>query len=336
MAMAGCGNSNKDNREGYINYISFSPDGKKLIFDRQRDGVSYMINVYDLKTKRLGAYQPPKNEQWSMASYSPDGNKIVFSIIPCKGNRLDLNKMQIAIMDTDGRNIRKITNSDGPKIYPSFSRSGDKVLFAKAGIIRTNGNTPATDYDIFEVGISSGKETQLTWLKLFSLTRPSYFPDNERIIFSTYVSGNDDIYIIKKGATSLPKPLIRNEPGFRDPLISYKDPFRDPVISNDGTKIYFSALALKPGGRGGEGAQMYLYANDGRHRRVTGIFALCSIFSAALSPDGQYVAIVVGGGQSRYISFCGIRGNCPCNVKEDTGRMEFLPLQPRYIINQHN
>jgi Tol biopolymer transport system component len=328
---AGCSISTKN--ENYINYISFSPNGNKIIFDHKDGNGPYMINVIDFTTKEISAYQSPQNEQWSMGSYSPNGKKIVFSTIPRNGEQLDLNKMQLAIMDTDGNNIRKITRSDGPKMYPSFSRSGDKVIFVKAGTIRTSGNTPAADYDIFEVNINTGNETQLTWLHLFSLSRPSVFPDNESIIFSTYISGNDDIYIVKKGATSLPQPLIRNDPGFRDPLISYKDPFRDPVISNDGKQIYFSALALRPHGLGGYGPQMFQYSKDGRHRRVTDIFALWNIMSVALSTDGQHMAVVIGPGPIMNITLCSKVKDCSCNLKDNTGKI-FCPRQIDFIINR--
>jgi hypothetical protein len=44
-----------------IKELSFSPDGKKVVFDRcQNDGCQ--IQVYNLETGELAAYQSPKGE----------------------------------------------------------------------------------------------------------------------------------------------------------------------------------------------------------------------------------------------------------------------------------
>lgn len=53
-----------------IRNISFSPDGKRIIFDRvQKNKV--MINMYDLETGELSAYEVPQGEQWQCPSRLP-------------------------------------------------------------------------------------------------------------------------------------------------------------------------------------------------------------------------------------------------------------------------
>ncbi len=56
-----------------IRRINFSPDGKKIIFNRSKGALPNMIHVYDLETGDLTAFQPPAGESWSDANYSPDG-----------------------------------------------------------------------------------------------------------------------------------------------------------------------------------------------------------------------------------------------------------------------
>lgn len=334
--MEGCSNQSKDlQNKDEINYISFSHDGKKILFDRRKDKGPYLINVYDLKTGELRAYQPPPDERWSMARYSFDGNHIVFSIYPMEGKNLKLDKMQIAIMEPDGKNLRRLTNTEGPKIFPSFYHSGDKVIFAKAGKIRESGRTPAADFDFYEVDIETGNENRLTWFKLFSVSAPYLFPDDETIIFSTFgppgmafqtrKNVKDYIYIAKKGGVNLPRPLIFYELEETDPLINFEAGAQSPLLSINGEHIYFKGWARKPGGKGGEGMQLYQYSVDGKHHRLTYITPPASIFSAALSPDEQYLAVVTMSGGSKIIMLC--------NIEDGTSRTINLPEGPSRIIN---
>ena len=49
----------------YIRNVSFSPDGKKILFNRRNVDRTSMIHVYDLETGELIAYQSPVGEEWS-------------------------------------------------------------------------------------------------------------------------------------------------------------------------------------------------------------------------------------------------------------------------------
>jgi len=69
-------------KQDIIREISFSPDGKKIIFDRRNAGSASMIHVYDLSTGELSAYQSPEGEKWGDARYSFDGKHIVFIVMP--------------------------------------------------------------------------------------------------------------------------------------------------------------------------------------------------------------------------------------------------------------
>ena len=104
----------KQMEKDIISNLSFSHDGKKVVFDRCRNE-GCQIQVYNLETGELAAYQSPKNEQWTMGKYSYDGKRITFSVFPIKPKGgLDLGNMQIAIMDADGKNYKKITT--GPAL----------------------------------------------------------------------------------------------------------------------------------------------------------------------------------------------------------------------------
>jgi hypothetical protein len=124
FTMSGCATVGNVKNRDFIDYVSFSPDGKKILFDRRKGDGPYQIQVYDLESGALSAYQSPADEQWSMARYSFDGKSIVFSIYLLVGGKIDLNWTQIAVMDPDGKNVKKVTATYGVKIFPSFSHSG--------------------------------------------------------------------------------------------------------------------------------------------------------------------------------------------------------------------
>lgn len=185
MSIGGCSNMDKE-KSDFIREISFSPDGKKVLFNRSFNHGPYMVHVYNLETGELAAYQSPKEETWGHAQYSYDGKHIVFIIMPRIGekrDKVDPIHWQIAVMESDGKNVNKITNTNGMKIYPSFSHSGRKIIFARADVIRTSGRTPAADYDVYEVDVETGRETPLTQFKFYQMSKPYYFPDDQTFVF---------------------------------------------------------------------------------------------------------------------------------------------------------
>ncbi|HEX7415599.1 MAG TPA: hypothetical protein VF305_00255, partial [Smithellaceae bacterium] len=79
VCFTGCATMDKE-KQDIIRSISFSPDGKKILFDRRKDDKPYMIHVYDLITGELSAYRSPDGEDWHIARYSFDGKRVVFTI----------------------------------------------------------------------------------------------------------------------------------------------------------------------------------------------------------------------------------------------------------------
>jgi hypothetical protein len=174
--------------------ISFTPDSQKLVFNRcQHQQPDYCnIHILDLKTKALSYYQPPANQEWYAAKFSPSGKQVVFVTAPLTPGYLpdeDKNKVypdfgngQIAIMDADGRNVRMLTNSKGYKMAPNFSWSGKKVLFVQGEMRKPGSKSLAAGFDAYEIDLESGNIRQLTNFKFFQMGRPSYLPGDERFV----------------------------------------------------------------------------------------------------------------------------------------------------------
>lgn len=353
-----------DRKEDHISGISFSPDGEKILFTRKKDDGPALLNVYDLETGELSAYQSPAGERWEHARYSYDGKHIAFVIMTKKDDGyLDLENMQIAIMDPDGKNVRKITNSRGTRIYPSFSHDGKKIIFACAGRIRESGKTPATDYDIWEVDIKTGKETRLTYYEFFLISAPYYLPDDKRFIFKgesprsypdipnkdfdtvkkrgeEYKSkyGENWVFIMQEGEQIL-KPFIVFPPDNASrgkstltgkPLITEKGKgYSDaPLITADGSRIFFLAHSFVSTPTKGYDYQYYEYSFKGRHKRITNFVNRMNISDTAISQDGEKIGVVYSAESEK-----GIRKIMVCMVKDGTSKEIILPDKPSRIIN---
>ena len=335
-----------------ISNLSFNHDGKKVVFDRCR-GESCQIQVYDLETGELAAYQSPKNERWTMGKYSDDGKKITFSVIPVSfTGSLDLGQMQIAVMDADGKNHKKVTTGPGAKLYPTFSHNGKKILYACAARIREQGRTPAAQYDAWEVNLETGEQTQLTYFKYFYMGNLNYFPDDERFIY--YGELPDEFpgerygyqgsfekmmfqmaregkgihgLVVMKGKDLIPNPYVFPE----------KTHPEKPLLSRDGSiMIYEKSMSA---------GKFYQYSEDGEHRLVC---QAGSVSSAAISHDGEWLAETMGevihifrvkdGDHSRGIVLADAASKNPNwekNVRQkNPQKIKLLPDKPFKIIKE--
>jgi Tol biopolymer transport system component len=345
----GCMSINSKDKDSISN-LSFNHDGKKVVFDRCREG-SCQIQVYDLETGELAAYQSPQGERWTMGKYSYDGKQITFSVIPQKPQGgLDLGNMQIAVMDADGKNYRKVTTGPGAKLYPTFSHNGKKILYACAAYIRERGMTPAAQYDAWEGDLETGKQTQLTFFEYFYMSNLNYFPDDERFIYygenpgviegaNVYQSAfnNKMVELARQGkgihgvVVMKGKELISNPYQFPPKNIPKR-----PLLNQDGSVLIYEK-SLSAG-------KFFLYSPDGNHR-VVGSGG--SVAAAAISPDGEVLAMItvnlsinvftVQDGKLQKKLYVPYAKKAIVNWEEAYRRHEYLykmiPEKPSHILN---
>lgn len=234
--------------------ISFTPDSKKLVFNRcqHQHHRNCSIHVLDLKTKGLTYFQAPENQEWYAAKFSPSGERIVFVSVPLTPGYLpgeDKNKVypdfgnaQIAMMNADGRNVHLLTNKTSYKMAPNFSWSGKKVLFVQGEMRKPSSKTLAAGLDAYEIDLESGNIRQLTDFKFFQMGRPSYLPGDAQFVVDifgptkipgiaagdnpTYWRGmnrkhnNSQFYVFGTGsATQVLEPMFDQLKGARSPLV---------------------------------------------------------------------------------------------------------------------
>lgn len=128
--------------------------------------------------------------------------------------------MEIYIMNRDGSDVRRLSNSPGYDGGPFFSPDGKRIVWRR---FSTNGHVA----EVFTMNIDGTDEKQLTDLKAVTWA-PFYHPSGDYIVFTTSVLGHDnfELYIVDTDGKKSPV-RVTDLPGF-DGL---------PVFTPDGNSL---------------------------------------------------------------------------------------------------
>ena len=171
-------------------------------------------------------------------AFSPDGEKIVFTSnrhfysekldgnVTLANNHSLSQHNEIYIMDSDGKNVRRLTNYFGYDGGPFFDSTGDYICWRR---FSSDGHKA----EIFRMEIDGSQKTQLTDLGAMSWA-PFFHPSNEYLIFTTNLHGfqNFELYIVDFEGEKNPVRITQRE-GF-DGL---------PSFSPDGRTISWTSNA---------------------------------------------------------------------------------------------
>lgn len=227
---------------------SFSPDGKKITFTSSRDGNEeiYIMDVTGKHQRRLTRYPYADHSP----SFSPDGKKIVYvSMRPTSGTNTDWNS-EICVMDTDGRNQRRLTDHSARDGHPAFSPDGQQIVFESD---RDGG------CEIYVMD-ADGKNIKRLTNNKFTDKDPSWSPDGKNIVFRSRRKGDEGfrIYIMDANGENQVR-LTEN---------SIADNY--PSFSPDKRYIVFSRVE-KDKEKGIVAEKIYIMEASGKNvRRLTG------------------------------------------------------------------
>lgn len=238
-------------------YAAFPGTNGKIAFVHYDSTAGYQIRAVNPDgsgTTQLAPVGQNFNPRWSA-----NGRRIAFT------SDRDGNP-EIYVMDADGANQRRVTNSPASDSNPSWSPDGQRIAFQRYA----NGI-----YDINVVDVDGSGLTNLTTGR--GGTEPAWSPDGTKIAF---ISGNNVFSMNADGSN-------------RTELTGYPTPSHDafaepgnPDWSPDGTLITYDLFF--GGGLGYFFSSIYVMNADGSNR-VEHFFGSEEVSEPAFSPDGAQV-----------------------------------------------
>jgi hypothetical protein len=189
---------------------SWSPDGKKIAFESDRDGKDeiYVMNADGSALTNL-TNNPARDMN---SSWSPDGKKITFTSTR-DGN------IEVYVMNADGSEQKRLTNNPTMDYSPSWSPDGKKIACKSL----RKGN-----HDIYVMNADGSEPKRLTNHPAFD-EFPSWSPDGKKIAFVSSRDRNHEIYVINVDGSGL-KRLTNNPARDMNPSWSPYIPPTKPIV----------------------------------------------------------------------------------------------------------
>jgi len=281
-----------------IHIGAFSPDGSKLSMRYCNKESVCRVGFVDLKRDRFEAILPiDKDQIWNPGGFSPDGQKMVVAV-----RRRSEKGMfsQIGIVSMNNLRFTQLTNGNGYKTAPNFSRDGKKIIFVQANRERSSGATRLVDWDVYEISVNGSGEQRLTDYNFYQISPPEYLPGDRQFIFSGSSPRAYKALPGEEGDRHTYKAKYRDNCIFVLPVdqslqqlrpVFSNGEFSDyPSISADGSTILYRARSDKEDGIKTKFTyDLFLFAGK-THRRMTRMEGQVS--ESVLSPKGDQAAFV--------------------------------------------
>jgi len=176
--------------KGYDAEATVSPKGDKIVFTSTRDGDPeiYVMDIDGNNQERLTFEKGYDGGPF----FSLDGSKIVFRASRPKTEKEltdydDLvqnglvrpTALEIYVMDSDGSNIKQVTNLGKASFAPFFHPDGKRIIFA------SNVNSkPGRDFDLYMINTDGTGLEQITFNDTFD-GFPMFTRDGKKLVFAS-------------------------------------------------------------------------------------------------------------------------------------------------------
>ncbi len=196
-------------------YPTWSPDGKKIIYISNPD--TSASEYYIINNDGSQQQQITNNSDWKgQPSWSPNGDVIAISAILRKNINSRYSPESIYLMNISGTILRQLTGLNNSQFTmdktPRWSPDSNQIAFNSLqgsclGISVMNAD--GTNKDCI-LRITPRSETT----PLINHIDPSWSPRGDYIVFSSTLSGNYNLYVMKPDGSNITQ--LTDLPGFND------------------------------------------------------------------------------------------------------------------------
>jgi len=188
---------------GSISSPDWSKNGKEIVFSAITDGLSdlFIYNIESDSLKRL-----TKSLQYEAdPHFSPDGQKILFSIEDTTGSAMHPNSpygstpSELAILELSTGNISKITNTKWNEKQPCFSPDGKSITY----VSDRNGLD-----NLYICPLDSTEKSRPLTDFVGGCSNPDWAQDSSCIVFSLFQNQGWDVLLIENPEKKLSKDSL--------------------------------------------------------------------------------------------------------------------------------
>jgi Tol biopolymer transport system component len=200
---------------------AFSPDGRYHCFVMSSTSPQLVLVIQDTKGTE-SVFRPQDSRATARyPTIAPDGTRVVFSLSDVGGH-------QIASVNMQGLDLKRLTQSIGMNSWPAFSPDGRKIAF---------GSSRDGELDIYVMNADGGDVRRLT-NSPGSDMRPAWSPDGKRIAFTSTRDGNYELYVMNADGSG--QRNVTNHPGRDDFPAWHPDGRRLTLVSerDGGSDLY--------------------------------------------------------------------------------------------------
>lgn len=163
-------------------FPALSADGKQLVYQKRTEGNNWQIWLYDFgRDSSEVIYSSAGNAETPF--FAPDGQKIVFTCDLDGSEYTGGSKSRdLFLMDNDGHNVKKLTDSKSDNWHPVFSADGKKIYFAS-----NRNDSEQKYYDetaaVFAYDITTGKTEEILPTVDYK-NNPAISPDGKLLAYT--------------------------------------------------------------------------------------------------------------------------------------------------------
>jgi len=271
--------------------VDVLPKPTKIALVRN-DGIYYGWEIYTMDSSSMNLINVTKTSSEDLCpTWSPDGTKIAF-----QSTREPHNLSSIYLMDADGTNVKCLTPEAKICRFPAWSPDGKKIAYC---VMRRPGSSSWSGGGMKTTAMAAAQvmpDVILTMnpdgtAKQYAATGwgPAWFPDSQRIAFTSNSSGIWEIYSVNSYGSDIKKHSslfkARSDYGTSLPLCE----FPALAVSPDGGSIAVEYPDNTPGG----GRDIFvLMLNSDKPINITNKFDGAS-YCPSWSPDGTKIAFTL-------------------------------------------